>query len=380
MTRIFLIRHGEAEGNLYRRAQGQFDTPLTPRGRQQLEALAARFRDVPLDAVWSSDLSRAFETARAAARGSGVPVKRDPRLREVALGVWEDRPWGNIQHDWPEQLRYFCFEPEQWRIPGGEALEATQSRMETALLELAEAYPGGTVAAASHGMAIRALLARALGVAGGDIRRVQHAENTAVALLLAEGGKLSVEYYNDFSHLPAALRTEGRKGWWRSEGGGEDSNLRLTPFDTERGRALYLRCYRDAWRGAHGSLEGFDADAVWRGALSRAAASPEALQEAWWGDRFAGLMALDERRGAAEGALWLSFCYVPPELRDRQCGTQLIGAAVTRGRALGRTRLRLCVAPENPARGFYARRGFLPCGTEEGAVEPLTVMELDLTF
>ncbi len=380
MTRIFLIRHGEAEGNLYRRAQGQFDTPLTPRGRAQAEALAARFADIRLDAVWSSDLARARETAEAAARGSGVTVRQDPRLREIALGVWEDMPWGNIEERWPEQLRYFSFEPHRWSVPGSETLESVQNRMEAAVLSLAEAWPDGTVAVASHGMAIRALLARVTGVRAEEIRRVQHPENTAVALLTAENGRLALEYSNDFSHLSEALLTEGRRGWWRSEDGSDKSNLRFSPFDTEHGRELFLRCYRDAWQIAHGSLEGFHSESVWKGALYRASASPEALLSARAEDSFAGLIALDEKRGAARGIGWISFCYVPPELRRRTFGIQLIGAAVSRFRALGRRTLRLSVAPQNPALGFYEHLGFVRCGTEPGALEPLLMLEQDLTF
>ncbi len=379
MTRIFLVRHGEAEGNLYRRAQGQFDAALTPRGRAQLQRLVERFQGETLDAAYSSDLSRAYETARAVAEAHGLAVTRDPRLREMGLGVWENVPWGDIAWREPEQLRYFGNDPARWTIPGREPFEALQDRMEEALLEIAGRHPGQTVLCASHGMAIRSLLARLLQVPSAEIRRVPHADNTAVALLLAQDGRLRPEFYNDSSHLPRELSSMAGQDWWKSNGGSDSRNLRYEPLDPDRDRELYLDCYRDAWRGAHqGRLDGFHPDSCWQSTLSRAAASPWAVTRAMLGDRFAGFLALDERRGAGQGLGWISFCYIAPQERRRRCGIQLIGCAVARYRQLGRRRLCLTVAPGNPALEFYRRAGFLPAGEEEGALEPLLRMEKPL--
>ena len=109
MTQIFLIRHGEAEGNVYRRAQGQNDTNLTPRGRRQAEAQAARFAETELSAAYSSDLRRARETARAALGGRQLPVRKEPRLREMCFGIWENRPWGEINREEIETKNAFLF-------------------------------------------------------------------------------------------------------------------------------------------------------------------------------------------------------------------------------------------------------------------------------
>ena len=81
MTEIYLIRHGEAEGNLYRRMQGQYDSNLTDLGWKQIAALGERFRDIPLDGVYSSDLSRAMETAAVLCRQNKLPLQVDKRLR-----------------------------------------------------------------------------------------------------------------------------------------------------------------------------------------------------------------------------------------------------------------------------------------------------------
>ncbi|MBU6423779.1 MAG: phosphoglycerate mutase family protein, partial [Chloroflexi bacterium] len=85
-TTLYFVRHGESEANAARRYAGQADSPLTERGRQQAEAVAAALRGVRLDRVVSSDLSRARDTAAAIAREHGLAVEVFPELREVDVG------------------------------------------------------------------------------------------------------------------------------------------------------------------------------------------------------------------------------------------------------------------------------------------------------
>lgn len=375
MTKIFLIRHGEAEGNYYRRCQGQMDSPLTARGRRQLPYITKRFASVPLDAAYSSDLSRAMDTARAAVGERAIPVQPDPRLREMCFGDWENRAWGNLNWEHEELKIAFLTDPDRWIVPGAETFIQVQDRMEAALTDIARRHEGQTVVVGGHGMAIRALLARLRGVKSENISEVTLPGNTAVALLTWENGRFTVEYDNDTSHLPEPPYVPFR---FAGKDAGMNRDLRYEPFDTENGKALYLRCYRDAWQIAHGSLDGFDAETCWKGALLRAADSPEALQAAYLQEEFAGILALDEPRGRSRGIGWIAFCYIVPEFRRQRCGVQLIGAAMARYRALGRKALRLTVAPSNPALGFYENTGFVRVGTEAGALGPLLVMEKKL--
>ena len=91
MTEIYLIRHTQAEGNRYRMMQGFWDGDVTEKGLMQIELLAKRFADIPLDAVYSSDLSRAVKTAEAAARWRNLPILTRTDLRELNIGPWEQR-------------------------------------------------------------------------------------------------------------------------------------------------------------------------------------------------------------------------------------------------------------------------------------------------
>ena len=91
MTTIYLIRHAEAEGNLYRIAQGQHDSNLTDRGWRQVQALARRFAGIRVDAVYASDLYRTRATASAVYKPKGLPLHLRKDLREIYGGDWEDR-------------------------------------------------------------------------------------------------------------------------------------------------------------------------------------------------------------------------------------------------------------------------------------------------
>ena len=93
-TKIFLVRHAEAEGNLYRLAHGQYDSTITPGGYRQLAYLQERFRGEHIDAVYGSDLTRTHTTASAIYVPKNLPFRPLPLLRELGLGVWEQMSWG----------------------------------------------------------------------------------------------------------------------------------------------------------------------------------------------------------------------------------------------------------------------------------------------
>ena len=104
MTKLYLIRHAEAEGNLYRIAHGQYNSILTDRGMEQVEALRRRFADEQIDAVYSSDLCRTCTTATALYVPRKLPLHKRRDLREYHMGVWEQMSWGEIERTDREQL------------------------------------------------------------------------------------------------------------------------------------------------------------------------------------------------------------------------------------------------------------------------------------
>ncbi len=374
MTTIYLIRHAEAEGNLYRRIQGHWNGQVTPRGRRQIAALAERFKDVPIDAVYSSDLQRTKDTAGAILQYHDLTLQTTPRLREVCLGCWEGRPWGDVEYETPKQMFNFNHDPANWRIEGGERYGAAQARMQSVLREIAARHEGGTVAAVSHGMAIRVFLADVLGIPSSEIDRLPHGDNTAVTCLRYVSGVPTVEYYNDASHLPEDLSTLGRQTWWKNKGA-DAGNLRFEPLSFPRDSAFFDACYADAWATAHGSTAGYTPRPYLRSAKNHAK-TPHAVVKLLSGDEVVGMIDLDPERGRDEGYGWISFFYLLPAYRGKGWGAQLLGHALWFCETHGYSRVRLHVAEDNAhAKGFYEHFGFSAIGSTPGVRGTLYLME-----
>ena len=218
MTKIYLIRHAEAEGNLYRIAHGWHNGLITNyRGYRQIDALRQRFHDVDIDAVYASDLYRTQTTARAIWLPKALPLHLEPAFREIHMGVWEDHPWHELNKQYPEEMYHFNRRVDLWRVEGGETAQQVLDRYIPALHRIGAAHDGGTVAVLSHGAALRIVLGTLQGVPLSGIGDTPHGDNTAVSLLTWDDGALRVEYRDDNSHLTAeGLSTFARQSWWRS--------------------------------------------------------------------------------------------------------------------------------------------------------------------
>jgi probable phosphoglycerate mutase len=372
MTRIYLIRHAEAEGNLYRRVHGHYDSILTDNGLRQVEYLRRRFQDEKIDAVYSSDLTRTCQTAAAIYEPKGLPLYTSQRLREVALGAWEDKPWGDVLLYDAEQYRLFNNCPEKWSIEGGESFSHVQQRLKEAITTIARRHDGGTVAIFSHGSAIRAFTALVLDK---PIVEVGHGDNTSVTLMEFDGGKFTVKFSGDNSHLPDTVSTLARQTWWKEKNGIDFNVLRFEPVDPRHEKKWYLDCYRDAWIAAHGTERGFS-DSYLDTAKKHYREHPHALMKAVWNDKPAGLVELSVNRDAEQNAGCIAFLYMAPELRGKNLAVQLLGQAVSDYHNLGRDKLRLNVAEENErAIKFYEKYGFKKISETEGALGKLFVME-----
>lgn len=384
MTRIYLIRHAEAEGNYYRRVQGWYDGGITSRGKLQIEALAERFRDTEINALYSSDLTRTRETAGAILKyHKDLALIPDERLREVNMGIWEDVMWGNASFDTPEQMALFANDPERWDIPGGEKFSVLQSRLVGAIEDIARRHDGQTIAIVSHGAAIRSVICHAKGVCSENIAEIPHGDNTCVALFEYENGRFTNLFFNDNSHLVEELSTLASQAWWRDEvktRGIDEMNLRIVPMNIDEDAQLYKDCYADSWKNAHGNLKGFDAKTYLRGARAVAGNDPSCLMKAYsGGTKFTGLIELDPQRAAEHNAGWISFFYIIPENRGRLFGPQLLGHAVSYFRRAGRRAIRLHVSESNQgAVHFYEREGFRVIGSEKGAIAKLLLMEMEI--
>jgi probable phosphoglycerate mutase len=150
MTTILLVRHGETDWNLERRVQGHSDRALNETGRAQARKLADALAEEPIDAVFSSDLLRAHETARIVAERRGLEVTAIPDLRERHFGTWEGLTDDEIFERFPGAKTGTWGDAETREEMAGRVLES--------LRRIAEAHPGGRVLVVSHGGPLRAVL------------------------------------------------------------------------------------------------------------------------------------------------------------------------------------------------------------------------------
>jgi broad specificity phosphatase PhoE len=150
VTTLLLVRHGETDWNADGRLQGQTDRPLSDFGRRQAQQLAEELRGEELEAVYSSDLARARETAEIVGERLGLPVVFDPDLREKDWGTWEGLT--TVERDRVEFV--------------GESTEAHQERTLRALRRISERHPGAErVLVVTHGGSMRRVQTAALGMA-----------------------------------------------------------------------------------------------------------------------------------------------------------------------------------------------------------------------
>lgn len=176
-TTVFLVRHGATAWNHSKRAQGQADIDLDETGYRQAIATAEELSHVPVDAVYASDLKRAFKTAEPIARTHGLEVETDAAFREIDQGEWEGLHVDEIRRRWPElwgPARHYSARP------GGESPAQVRARALEAIARIVRAHPDGNVVVVSHGGTIRWLSAEALGYDDSRSARIRGLGNGAV--------------------------------------------------------------------------------------------------------------------------------------------------------------------------------------------------------
>lgn len=343
MTTIYLIRHAQCDGNLYRQYDGWYNTPLTPLGRKQASALAKRFETVHLDAIYSSDQERAMATARAVADPKGMTVQPHRGLRETNLGIWDHMDWADIRALWPGQTDVYANQMHIWKALGAERLSDVGHRVVDALWEIARGNDGKTVAVVSHGdviqMAVGLLRGKTLEQLG---RTKNYSTNTAVAKLEFDGDTVNFVYEYDFTHLPEEL---------------------VSRFENDQKWGM---CYR---------LLGFNDPFPLEGVESM----PDRTEGTWIAGYLRGEpAALVQLLPTAYGEPGeIGFYWIVPEFRGRRLGIQPMGKVVDMLRAVGAPSVRIRLQDEKMRDYFEKRDDFHPIGDDvwERSIPPLAVLE-----
>ncbi len=202
MGRLLVIRHAETSWNREGRHQGCLDTKLSPSGRRQAEALAWALADQRIEAVYSSPLRRALETARAIAAVQGCPLCTDVAFREICHGAWEGLTVREVAAAFPALWALWCRCPHRVVMPGGESLADVEARALPAMDRIVRRHPHGTICIVTHGVTARVILARTRGHSLSSLWDID-SPSAAINELWVEDGRYVVGRLNVISHLPA---------------------------------------------------------------------------------------------------------------------------------------------------------------------------------
>jgi probable phosphoglycerate mutase len=206
-TRIIALRHGETAWNVDTRIQGQLDVGLNDTGLWQARQAARALSGEAISAIYASDLSRAFETARAIGAAVGVAPVPTPALRERHFGHFQTRTWAEIEATWPDQAQLWRTRVPDWAPEGGESLLTLRERIAQAVHELASRHTGEQIVLVAHGGVMDVLYRLATGQEVQAPRTWSLGNATLNRLLWTPQG-LSLVGWGDDSHLQAETRDE----------------------------------------------------------------------------------------------------------------------------------------------------------------------------
>lgn len=200
MATLYLVRHGETEWNRTGRWQGHTDVPLSDRGRQQAQALARRLQadNVHFNHLYTSDLSRAFETAAIVAQALDMLVYPLPNLREINLGSWSGLTRAEIIQRFPGALVTIHHAAD------GETREVFATRVWNVLTRLTQQHQGRRLLVVTHGGAIRTMLRRVYTLIGRSDHPVPPIDNASITEVRLHAGRWSILRINDTAHLHSA--------------------------------------------------------------------------------------------------------------------------------------------------------------------------------
>ena len=208
-TDILIIRHGQTAWNTQKRLQGHSDIPLNENGRLQAVTLAEILRDEPLDAIFSSDLQRAYQTAYEIAKIHNLPVHQDRSFRERCYGICEGMKDGEIREAYPESYKaWYAADPDHFFPDGERKTESPRQfhhRAVNAIREAATRSPGKKIAIVTHFGVIETAYRTAQNIPLGTHCRMP-VLNTSINRFRWTGGTLELLQWGEASHLE-----EGRK-------------------------------------------------------------------------------------------------------------------------------------------------------------------------
>ena len=202
MTTLLLIRHGESLANVEGRFAGHLDAPLSQTGQAQAAITAEYIRShYTIDAVYASDLSRAFETGKAVADRVNAPITPDSAFREIFAGDWEGAVYDDLPKQFPASFHTWLTDIGNAVCDNGEAVAHLQERVLSGLKRIAAKHDGQTVVVATHATPIRALQCFCEGKSLSKMKNVPWVSNASVTVVEYEHNELRLIEVGKDAHL-----------------------------------------------------------------------------------------------------------------------------------------------------------------------------------
>ncbi|NLY85884.1 MAG: histidine phosphatase family protein [Tissierellia bacterium] len=200
MTKIYLIRHGQSEWNLLSKVQGQKDANLTDLGREQARKLGERLIDEDIDIIYSSDLSRALETAKIISSIINKPIVESKEIREINFGIWEGLTLEEILKKHKEQYLIWMKNPVQFKLEGAETLEALKDRVMNYVEKIILENKDKNIAIVSHNATLKIIILNLLGMGNAFYKNIS-LHNVSLSIVECRQYNNVLTLLNDTSHL-----------------------------------------------------------------------------------------------------------------------------------------------------------------------------------
>ncbi len=208
MTTLYIVRHCESMGNVTHTFQGVTNSDITKTGAKQLKFLKKRFKNVHFDKIYTSPLLRAQKTALAIIGKRDMVSIIENGLMEIDGGVLDGLRMMDVFKKYPDFKKIWDSRPQDLEFAGGEKMRDVYERIYDCVLKIANENENKTVVLVMHGGLIRCLMARLMYGSVDSLLKASWSDNTAVTKLTLDNGKMMVDYFNDYSHLPKRLLPE----------------------------------------------------------------------------------------------------------------------------------------------------------------------------
>lgn len=218
VTKLYLIRHCEALGNINGTFQGSIDEDITEKGQRQLDKLAVKCKDIPFDVIYSSPLIRAVKTAQAANKHHGLEIITDSAFSEINGGEFEGVKWEELPVLFPDTYNKWRNDFAKFATEKGEAMTDVYRRVSLGAMKAVRENKGKTVLIVSHGCAIRNLCCYLRGFSLEKISGCEWVDNTGICRYdFEEDLKPTEIFVNDCAHIMNDPSTVPHQMFWRNK-------------------------------------------------------------------------------------------------------------------------------------------------------------------